>query len=49
MIDPDRWERLLFHLLDEALTYAGTELEAERAAVLIYAAIHGRLTDPEGP
>lgn len=47
MIDPDMWERLAFHLLDEVSTYQGDEIAAERAAVLIFSAIHARLTDPE--
>lgn len=48
-VDPDRWTRLVFHLLDEALTYGGNELEAERTAVLLFTAIHERLDgDPKG-
>lgn len=47
MVDEDRWFRLVAHLLDEALTYQGSEVEAERAAVLLYSAIHWRLEHPE--
>lgn len=46
MIDEDRWSRLAFHLLDECTAEDADPIRAERAAVLIYAAIHHRLEHP---
>lgn len=48
MIDPDRWTRLIFHVLDEVSVDNDDPVRAERAAVHIYAAIWRRLNDPEG-
>ena len=46
MIDPERWARLAFHLLDVCTADDPDPIRAERAAVLIYAAIHQRLDHP---
>lgn len=46
MIDDARWERLLFHVLDEL---EADDIASERAAVHLYAVIYRRLEHPEAP
>lgn len=48
-IDDARWLRLIFHLLDECAADEPDPMLAERAAVVLYTAIHHRLNDPEEP
>jgi hypothetical protein len=44
--DPIRWQRLIFHLLDELETYAEPDEDpalVERQAVHLYMAIHAQI------
>jgi hypothetical protein len=46
VIDPERWFHLLDHLLEVCTDDDPDPIRAERAAVLIYAAVHERLEHP---
>lgn len=50
MVDPIRWQRLIFHLLDELESYAEPGEDpalVERQAVQLFTAIHARMVEAE--